>query len=260
MGEYLLLRLYGPMASWGGIAVGEVRPSDVHPTHAAMIGLLAAALGIRRQQEEALTALAEGYAMAVRVDAPGVLLRDYHTVQTPSAVDMKGRPRHCRSDQLVVPRHQLKTLLTTREYHCDAWYTVALVGRAAAPHRLSQLASALENPCFPLYLGRKSCPLALPLQPQVVEAATLAEAFGLVRFHEERFFQIQGRGWTGRDRVWPLSSESPTVHWDPVLDGEGLEPLLSIVRRDHPLHRRRWQFAERPERHGRLTPPAMAGD
>lgn len=257
MGEYLLFRLYGPMASWGGIAVGEVRPDEGYPGKSAIIGLLSAALGIRRHEEAALTALAQGYLLATRVDAPGVLLRDYHTVQIPDSVAMKGRPQRCRRDQLSVPRDKLNTLLTTREYRCDAVYTVALVALAAAPHPLARLAAALEQPRLPLYLGRKSCPLALPLQPQVLEATDLATAFRQIRFGEDAFFSQQGwRKW-GVD-LWKLAKE-PYLHWDESLDERGLEPLLTVVRRDHPLHRRRWQFAERLERRGRLAPTAKEG-
>ena len=50
--EYLLFRLYGPLASWGEIAVGESRHTAAYPGKAALIGLLAAALGIRRDEEE----------------------------------------------------------------------------------------------------------------------------------------------------------------------------------------------------------------
>ena len=42
--DYLLFRLYGPMASWGEIAVGETRHSAAYPGKSAIIGLLAAAM------------------------------------------------------------------------------------------------------------------------------------------------------------------------------------------------------------------------
>jgi len=82
---YLIFRLYGPMCAWGDIAVGEQRPSAGHPAKSAVLGLLAAALGVRRDEEGRQKLLADAYAMAVRVDVSGELLRDYHaiTVQTP---------------------------------------------------------------------------------------------------------------------------------------------------------------------------------
>src|SRR5256885_4103212 len=76
--DYLVFRLYGPMCSWGDIAVGEVRPSTVPPSKSAILGLIAAALGTKRPNmahddaersalEATHSALAQGYGFAVRV-------------------------------------------------------------------------------------------------------------------------------------------------------------------------------------------------
>lgn len=83
MNRYLLFRLYGPMAAWGGTAVGEYRPSDAQPSRTAILGLLAAAVGIRRDQEDALNDLDRSVEIAVRLDMPGEVMRDYHTTQVP---------------------------------------------------------------------------------------------------------------------------------------------------------------------------------
>ena len=99
MTEYLLFRLYGPLASWGRVAVGGVRGSDAHPSKSAVLGLVAAALGLRRDDAAAQARLAAGYGFAVRVDAPGVLLRDYHTAQVPGRSALKRRPHATRRDQ-----------------------------------------------------------------------------------------------------------------------------------------------------------------
>jgi CRISPR system Cascade subunit CasD len=85
MAEYLLFRLYGLMASWGEIAVGESRHSATYPSRSALLGLLGAALGLRRDEDAAQRALIEGYRFAVKVESAGSPLRDYHTVQTPPA-------------------------------------------------------------------------------------------------------------------------------------------------------------------------------
>ena len=83
MTKYLVFRLYGPMASWGDVAVGTYRPTFDHPSKSAVMGLLAAAIGIRRDEEVKLRKMAESYDFAVRVDASGTMLRDYHTSQVP---------------------------------------------------------------------------------------------------------------------------------------------------------------------------------
>ena len=83
--EYLLFRLYGPLASWGDIAVGESRHSHPFPTKTAVLGLVAAALGINREQESLHQTLNEKTSMACAVLNEGDLLRDYHSVQAPDA-------------------------------------------------------------------------------------------------------------------------------------------------------------------------------
>jgi len=75
--DYLVFQLYGPLASWGDIAVGETRPSALTPSRSAILGLLAAALGLKRPDtakseperedwEQAHAALAQGYGLASR--------------------------------------------------------------------------------------------------------------------------------------------------------------------------------------------------
>ena len=48
MSQYLIFQLHGPMASWGVDAPGEVRHTHELPSRSALLGLLAAGVGIRR--------------------------------------------------------------------------------------------------------------------------------------------------------------------------------------------------------------------
>jgi CRISPR system Cascade subunit CasD len=248
MTDYLLFRLYGPLAAWGDIAVGEQRPSIPHPSKSAVLGLLAAALGIRRHQDEEHQALAEGYGFAVRVDAPGIALRDYHTTQIPNAI---ARLKHlCTRRDETLDRGNLYTILSSRDYRCDALYTVCLWPRGErAPYPLQVLADALRTPRLPLYLGRKSCPLALPLAPACLNAETLDRA---LRAFDNQIPEDQ-RGFlrkTGLDRL-PTGSD---CYWedDAAISPDAVEYLHSTPRHDLPLSRRRWQFAPRDEHYGRI--------
>ena len=177
---------------------------------------------------------------------PGSLLRDYHTAQVPSASDMKKRPHRTRRDELLIPRHDLNTVLSSREYRCDALYTVALWALPDAPYSLAALAAALTKPQFTLYLGRKSCPLALPVQAQVVTADHLAAALTQVSFHDEAI---------PTDKL--KRDSSPTLHWEEGIEEHGLTAPLTVTRRDQPLSRRRWQFRERRERRGYTEAPQL---
>lgn len=238
--QWLIFRLYGPLASWGGVAVGEVRDSDAHPGKSAVLGLVAAALGIRREEDARLQALAEGYGYAVQVESSGLAIADYHTAQVPSRSTLKGRPHATRKDELAMPRDDLNTILSSRSYRCDALYRVALWAQSQAPESLSTLAGALRRPVFVPYLGRKSCAVALPLEPQLLEAATLTTALDAATFAGDRVFdsgELQGRNRGTR-----------SLHWedDPAID-PGIAADMTLSRRDHLRSRQRWQYAERRE-------------
>jgi len=230
MTDYLVFRLYGPMAAWGDIAVGEYRPSFSHPSKSAVIGLLAAALGIHRDEEERQKDLADSCSYAIRVDAMGSLLRDYHTVQVPSSGTGRNRRVYC-TRRAELAETGLNTILSSRDYRCDAAYTVAISFSSGATYTAQQVSSALNRPVFVLYLGRKSCPLALPLYPRVVNAATIKEVFAKVTAADELSSLVQG--------------EAYVVYWESE-DG-GYEREQVITRRDMPRSRARWQFSERKE-------------
>lgn len=244
MAEFLIFRLYGPMAAAGEIAVGEHRPTADHPSRSGVIGLIGAALGVRRDDEAAQAALARGYRVAVRVDAPGALMRDYHTAQVPPA--SAGRRRHrfaTRREELGGPRESLNTVLSTRDYRCDAVYTV---GVACAddhpPYPLAAIAQALRAPVFTLYLGRKSCPLAVPVDPRIREADDLIAAMQQPDVVNDEFVhELLRRG----DRAVYWDADCPTA----------CRPAEERTCRDVPLHRGRWQFGERVERYVRLPDP-----
>lgn len=126
----LLLRLAGPMQSWGATSRFTRRTTEHAPTRSGVIGLLAAAQGLRRTDPlEDLLSLRFG----VRVDQPGRVERDFHT-----AVPAAGKP---------LP-------LTERFYLTDAVFVAAVEGDDDLVRTLDE---ALRHPVFPLSLGRRSC-------------------------------------------------------------------------------------------------------
>jgi CRISPR system Cascade subunit CasD len=238
MREYLLFRLYGPLVAWGDIAVGEYRPSFAHPSKSAVMGLIAASVGLRRDQEEAQRALAESYSFAVMVDAMGNLLRDYHTTQVPPA--RKGVRHPTRRSELAF--HDINTILSSRDYRTDALYTVAIWGtREPFPYSLGQLVEALKKPAFSLYLGRKSCPPSLPLQPRLISSNSLRGAFEGAPFKDAEFL---GNLFS--------QAEYSSVYWEGEAPS-GFDEQHIITRRDDPVSVRRRQFAERREYYAGVT-------
>lgn len=240
----LVFQLQAALSSWGDTAVGEYRPSHDHPGISALVGLLGAALGIHRDDEAAHAALRDRYGYAVGVQACGTLLRDYHTAQVPSQAGMKKRPHASRRDELALPKHELNTILSTRDYRQDSACLVAIQADQAAPYPLETLADALRTPRFVLYLGRKTCPPGAPLAPQIIAAPTAFSAFEayLQRLSE----QIAGHV----DRFGKPLMEAPDglvrVAWGAGIDG-GLPPDLVTTRKDRPIRRSGWQFGDRTE-------------
>ena len=137
----LLLRLAAPLQSWGADSKFETRKTNREPTKSGVIGLIAAALGLRRDDEAGFAHLAS-LRFGVRVDREGDLLVDFHTAHR---VDGKKET----------------SWITYRHYLCDAVFLVGLENDDRA--WLRSLEAALRRPVYPPFLGRRSCPPTLPL-------------------------------------------------------------------------------------------------
>jgi len=242
--DFLVFQLRAPLAAWGDTAVGEYRGSLNWPSESALIGLLGAALGFRRTDEAAHAGLRQGYRYAVGVVASGTLLRDYHTVQVPGRADLKKRPHQTRRDELAVPKHLLNTVLSTRDYRQDGAWRIAIQEAQNSPHSLQTLAEALAKPHFVLYLGRKSCPLAAPLDPWLIAAESVKDAFEAYRLRQHEHLESQ-RNHHGE---LPLESPEPLrqMAWPDQMEA-GMQPDLTTVRKDRLIRRGGWQFADRFE-------------
>lgn len=146
----LLLRLAAPLQAWGLEDKFERRGTMREPTKSGVIGMLAAALGIGRDDFHALNALA-ALRFGVRIDQPGELLSDFHTARA------LGRDN---------------PYVTRRSYLADA---VFLAGVEGDDELLLKVERALKNPVYPLFLGRRCCPpegkLSLGLKDAPLENA-----------------------------------------------------------------------------------------
>lgn len=131
----LLLRLVGPLQSWGVQSRFSVRDTGLEPSKSGVIGLLCAALGRPRHAD--IDDLA-GLRMGVRVDQEGVLRYDFHTAQN-----------------LLRAAGGIKDTEPSRRYYlADAKFLVGLAGESR--ELLMRLQQALASPIWPLYLGRKA--------------------------------------------------------------------------------------------------------
>ena len=135
MDSSLLIRLQGPMQSWGTRSRFEIRDTEREPSKSGVIGLICAALG--RDRTEAITDLS-ALKMGVRVDREGVLQYDYQTVE--GAVSADGSSN--RDPQT-----------SKRYYLADAAFVVALEGDTEL---LELVNNKLLDPRWAMALGRKS--------------------------------------------------------------------------------------------------------
>ena len=247
MREFLIFRLSGPMTAFGDITVGERRSIWNAPSKSAVLGLVAGALGIVRDDAASLGALEVGLGFGVRVDAPGTPLRDYHTAQAPRA--RKNARWRTRRDELA-DKDELNTVLSERLYRLEAAATVALWRKAADAPLLEPFGEALTRPHFTPYLGRKACPFGRAPRPQVLEADGLLAALDAYDAREYEA-DLTLHAWfrpRAIDRTAPVWFEM----------GAGLGPEESLARSEGEIRQRRdslrdrslWRFSDRRE--GRL--------
>ena len=163
----LLVTLEGPMQSWGASSKFSNRGTEPAPTKSGVLGLVAAARGIRRT--EPLTELA-GLRFGVRSDQPGRMMRDFQTART-----LDGKES--------MP-------LSHRYYLGDAVFLAALEHEDGDMLRAIQL--ELRKPVFPLYLGRRSCPPSGPLATELVKGR-IEHAFEHASWRAKPFWRAQHR-------------------------------------------------------------------
>jgi len=169
----MLARLAGPVQSWG--AEPTLRTATTHPTPtwSGLLGLCRAALGHGRTDPAEQIAWLRDLTMAIRVDAPGSVHVDFHTINPLPAAYERFVGVQTRDRGLVpigttvqsggqAPRW-LKgeaPMITRRHLIHDASF-LWLVGGPAGD--VDRLAAALAAPCWRLALGRASCTPATPL-------------------------------------------------------------------------------------------------
>ncbi len=189
----LLLRLAGPMQSWGDSSRFSRRDTRMVPSKSGVLGLLAAADGRRRTDEiEDLASLRFG----VRVDQPGQLQRDFQTAINWDSGD-------------PMP-------LSYRYYVADAVFVAAVEGDRAL---LEALAERIREPRFPLYLGRRSCPVTDPVYLNLADS--------------ELEPALRGQGWAASK--WYRRRQPTEVTLELFLDAVADDARPVETRRDVPI-------------------------
>ena len=193
----LLLKFSGPLQSWGTDSHFETRYTDFHPSKSAVIGLVAASLGYRRDEDEKIAKLND-LNFAVRVDQRGNLLRDY---QIATAYKTDGRFE--------------RNYVTNRYYLEDAVFVVALSG---GDELIDEIEFAIRNPYFQPFFGKRSN----PVNPDIIIKTTTEDIVSSLeklswqasKFHKREF----------KDKEY--------VELEVYIDGDLIENLSSKFRKD----------------------------
>lgn len=148
----ILLKFGGPMQSWGTSSHFETRNTDYYPSKSAVIGVIAASFGYKRDDEkiEELNALD----FAVRVDQVGLLKKDYH---------IASKYKNDGSFE--------RNYVTNRYYLEDAIFVVAI--SSEDEQWIEEIYVAIKNPYFQQFMGRRSCPVQPDFIINVVEMGAI---------------------------------------------------------------------------------------
>jgi CRISPR system Cascade subunit CasD len=205
----LLLRLVGPMQSWGTTSRFDQRDTGKEPSKSGVVGVLAAAMGIDRENWPDLEPLTH-LSMGVRHDRSGIPKMDYQTAG-------------CASNDRIIRANGTQSedgVVSQRFYLADAAFLVGVATEDDA--LLERLHAALRDPVWPLALGRKSYVPSEPIWIEnALQDAPLREA-------------VAQYPWIARQRKWEALPEKLLVSLVSA-DGSG------VLRMDQPLS----SFAER---------------
>lgn len=141
------------MQSWGTSSRFETRTTDYYPSKSAVIGLIAASLGYKRDDDEKIRKLND-LDFAVRIDQEGLLKRDYHIAA-----------KYKDSGKLD------RNYVTNRYYMQDAVFVVAI--SHTDNKWIDEIVHALEHPYFQPFMGRRSCPLNADLIIKTIDEGAI---------------------------------------------------------------------------------------
>jgi CRISPR system Cascade subunit CasD len=153
--RFLSLHLTGPLQSWGFDSQYNRRNTGLMPTKSAIAGMCCAALGLSRgsnKEQEFLSSFSTVRMTAIAIPRKGTKkelpvrrLQDYQTVKKTR------RASGAINNDCV---------LTHRQYLTDSEFGVLLEGNAIL---LCEIANALADPKWGIWLGRKTCIPSAPI-------------------------------------------------------------------------------------------------
>ncbi|MBK5929268.1 type I-E CRISPR-associated protein Cas5/CasD [Halochromatium salexigens] len=228
MPRHLLLRLEAPLMAFGGETIDNFGVIRDFPALSMITGLLANALGWRREETERHDRLQERLVMGARIERQGKRLQDNQNARL-GAKDAGwttwGRPEGRAGGAATYDSPHRRF----RDYHADQSLLIALrLEPADEPPSLDDLAVALDHPARPLFIGRKPCLPSQRLFAGWQDAEDILDALQSVPLPaaqpEVRLQWPEGEGTLAGDRQLDLCDERhwrSGVHggWRPVREG-----------------------------------------
>jgi len=155
----VFLRLEGPLQAWGVTSRFVIRDTADVPSKSGVVGVICAALGLCRGAANGRLSELALLRMGVRIDRPGERLADYHTAG--AGIGMMSAEEKIK---FMPGTKEYEPVIMRKEYLADAAFLVALQGD---PGTVKEVADAIQNPVWPPFLGRKSCPPSTPVFAEV---------------------------------------------------------------------------------------------
>lgn len=173
--RHLVMRLEAPVVSFGDVMIDAVGPVSDFPSCSMLTGLLANALGYRREQGALLERLQQRVTYGARLDHAGERFTEFQTAQLQH--DDKGWTTRGRVEGRAGGTNTYDSPhLRYRDHNADLRCTVALrlFDTSDAP-TIEDIAAALDSPSRPLFIGRKACLPARRIADGWVEAPSIFE-------------------------------------------------------------------------------------
>jgi CRISPR system Cascade subunit CasD len=244
--DVLLLRIQGPLMSFGAPMVDQRGVIQDYPALSMMTGLLGNALGYSHGDADALSGLQDRLRYAVRCDREGRRITDFHTVDLgQDFLRGAGWTTAGKREDRQGGSAKTGTHIRHRQYLADAAYTVAVTLVPADPEPdLAAVEAALQEPARPLFLGRKCC---LPARPLLVGRLETKSLVAALDEHPRWIAQ-------GDDRT----SLQPLRAWWPA-DNDDVEPRTRVLPvTDERDWRNQIVVGRRLIREGTVNPPEVA--
>ena len=245
----LFLRLAGPMQSWGTSSRFQLRRTDAYPSKSGVLGLLLCAMGVCRKDSTLQLEPLVSLLMGVRVDRRGRMDWDFQTAGAKIGIrTAEGKIKR------TATTNEYETLLSRRQYLYDSSFLVALQGN---PDTICQCVDALDNPVWPIYLGRKCCIPGEPVFAGVGSFNSLIESLSSVP-------------WRPRNETIDRNDRSATRTLDAYIEHQSGTPPPADARLVHDVpqtfgfysHGSRWIVAGEvtvPVGEATQTPPTRPG-